>query len=74
LLIRSNEKISSSKIVNGVVGETGIELFLADMPGAVVTYHFAIGAGFTSASADKIENSPRYGNGLIFSNGIRFYW
>jgi len=67
-------KISDTKYISGINAIAGVEVFIMQTKHTNLCYHFGMGAGFANASADKLENSPCYSNGLIFSNGFRFYF
>lgn len=67
-------KFSDSRMVEGVICETGVELSVVTTPAMRITYYFSGGLAYINAYAEKLENNPRYGNGFVFSNGFRFYF
>lgn len=71
-LIAPDKKFSSTKYHFGYFASIGVELFVAPH-NQNLTYFISGGFANTHAHADKIEGSPRYGSGLIFSNGFRCY-
>lgn len=73
-LIIPNQKFSTSKSIQGFTASAGVELFLLAGSKLQTSYYFSGGIGYIKAYADKIESQPRYANGLIFSNGFRFYF
>jgi hypothetical protein len=73
-LLVPDQKFSTYKNNQGVFGTTGIELVISTKPSAHTRYFFCGGLGYIKAYADKMENEPRYGNGLIFNNGFRYYF
>lgn len=53
---------------------TGLDLFAKFSGHVKVSYFFAGGVIFSEAYADKLEGTPRYANGFLFSNGLRMYF
>ncbi|HEY9045513.1 MAG TPA: hypothetical protein VIN08_06435 [Ohtaekwangia sp.] len=68
------DKISDRKYTCGISGTGGVEVFVLHSEQGNLSYHFGIGAGYAKGYADKLEDKPCYSNGLIFSNGFRFYF
>ncbi|SKC83564.1 hypothetical protein SAMN05660236_4485 [Ohtaekwangia koreensis] len=74
VLIIPQSGVSEKKVITGVNALVGIEVFLLQTGNTNLCYNFGIGINYADAYADKLENSPRYSNGFVFSNGIRFYF
>ena len=68
-----NAKFTQQKTVQGVTSTIGLELFILTIQKFQVCYYLSGGFGHIRAYADNLENKPRYGNGVIFNNGFRFY-
>jgi hypothetical protein len=73
-VIIPNSKFAASKNIQGLSGFAGVELFVVTNPKLNISYYFGGGLNYAPAYADKMENKPRYGNGFVFSNGLRFYF
>jgi hypothetical protein len=67
-------KFSKQKSIQGISGSTGVELSVITSSNFLMCYYFSGGIGYIRAYADRLENKPRYGNGIVFSNGFRFYF
>lgn len=73
VFIIPQRRVSEKRIVSGVSTVVGIELFLV-RGNSNFCYHFGVGLNYANAYADRLESSPRYSNGFIFTNGFRFYF
>ncbi|MBL0743021.1 hypothetical protein [Chryseolinea lacunae] len=72
--ILPDERYSTQKHVEGFSAAVGAELFFRQCPRVPVCYFLALGASACKASADTLDGEPRYGEGLTFVNGFRFYF
>lgn len=73
-ILSPNKIFSSAKLHTGYYGAVGLELFVVENPKERLAYFLSGGFASIQAYADKLEGSPRYGNGLIFVNGLRYYF
>jgi hypothetical protein len=73
-LIVPNAKFATNKNIEAISGLAGVELFIFTKPDLNVSYYFGGGFSYAQAYADKMENKPRYSNGVVFNNGLRFYF
>lgn len=73
-MIFPNAKFSEHRSFQGLTSSMGVELFVITNPKFNMCYYFSSGFGYVRAYADKLENRPRYGNGFVFNNGLRFYF
>lgn len=69
-----NRTFSGKKLLIGYYGLTGVEVFVINRPGHNVTFYLAAGPSFIKAYAERLEGSPRYGNGLQYVGGLRYYF
>ena len=53
---------------------TGLDVFFKLTSHVKFTYFFAGGVISSGAHAEKIEGSPHYADGFLFSNGLRVYF
>ena len=67
-------KFSDRSSVTGFYLTTGAELFARCKPGLMLSYFFGGGLAVCDAKAEKLESQPEYGDGFIFTNGLRFYF
>lgn len=67
-------KISEKRLLTGLNAQAGMEVFLLKANNNGLTYYFSAGLHYAQAYADKLESSPRYSNGFVFSNGFRYYF
>lgn len=67
-------KFSEVSHVQGVSSLLGVNLFVIYTPDVALSYFFSGGIGYTNAYAEKLERSPRYASGFLFTNGFRFYF
>jgi hypothetical protein len=58
----------------GINAAAGLEMFVVNNSSLNMCYYFSLGAAYSSATADILENKPKYGDGFIFNNGFRFYF
>jgi hypothetical protein len=68
-----DNKFSSRKSIHGITSAIGAELFIHSRPNLNVCYYFSGGINYIRAYAERLENKPRYANGIAFSTGFRFY-
>jgi hypothetical protein len=73
-IIFPDGKISDHKYERGISLILGLEMLVAKTRHLNVCYYFGGGIAHCSAYAEKIEDKPAYGNGIVFSNGFRFYF
>jgi hypothetical protein len=73
-IIIPESRISDRKYIEGGSGIVGLEIFVINTPHTNICYYFGVGAAHCTAYADKLEARPRYGNGIIITNGFRFYF
>jgi hypothetical protein len=67
-------KFSDRTSVTGIYLTSGAEFFARCKPGLMLSYFFGGGLAICDAKAEKLENQPEYGEGFIFTNGLRFYF
>jgi len=68
------EKSYSNKThVGGFAGAVGVELFGRRNACFPIAYYFSLGASRCKAMAEKLEGSPRFGEGINFNTGFRIY-
>jgi hypothetical protein len=68
-----SETFSSLRRVDGLAFRAGIEMFVVTRPGFHVAYYFAGAVNRIEAYAEKMDNNPRYAEGIGFNMGFRFY-
>lgn len=73
-IIVPNKTFSGKCCQPGLNVSTGTELFVINNSSLDIAYYFSGGIGFSRATAEKLENHPKYANGFIFANGFRFYF
>ncbi len=71
--ISPNTIFSSKKLHRGYYGAMGVELFVVPNHRENLCYFFSGGFASAHAHADKLEGNPRYGSGMTFTNGLRYY-
>jgi hypothetical protein len=69
-----SDNFSEKKSVYGFSASTGAEYFVAHNPHLTFSYFFGGGLSLCYTSAEKLENNPSYGNGFVFSTGLRAYF
>ena len=74
LVIIPNARFSDQRLVEGFYQINGLEITLLTKEHYTLCLYIGVGPAFIKASAEKIEGSPSYGNGLHFINGLRFYF
>lgn len=74
LAIIPDSRFSKEKYLQGVYQFNGVEVFFVNTNQLCVGFHLGIGPTLIEAYADKLERSPRYGNGLYYLSGLRFYF
>jgi hypothetical protein len=67
-------RFSTERFVEGIYEFNGLEITLFTRKDYALCLHVGVGPAFIKASAEKIEGSPSYGNGLHFINGFRLYF
>ena len=67
-------KFSDRRSVTGMYLTAGAEFLARCKPGLMLSYFFGAGLAYCDATAEKLENQPEYGDGFIFTNGLRFYF
>ncbi len=73
-LIQPDKVFSSARIHTGCFAAVGVELFVAPNTTERLSYFFSGGFAAINARADKLEGRPRYGQGVIFTNGFRYFF
>lgn len=73
-MIYPDARFSDANLVPGYYFLAGVDLFAKITSNVKFVYFFAGGAIFSEAHAERLEGSPHYANGLLFSNGLRFYF
>lgn len=73
-LIQPSKVFSSTKMHTGCFAAVGVELFVAPNTRQRFSYFFSGGFAGINAHADKLEGRPRYGQGMIFTNGFRYFF
>jgi hypothetical protein len=73
MIVFPHNKFSDKKIETGHYALIGVEHYLSHKVNAL-THHISIGLISTNARAEKLEFSPKYGNGFAFNTGFRFYF
>lgn len=74
LYVSPDKKFSDKQPNQGITSSIGVELFVFSDPHLNICYYFSGGYSSVKAYAEKLENNPRYANGLVFNNGFRFYF
>jgi hypothetical protein len=74
LIILPDKRLSKKNAYQGANASVGIEMFVLNSDSFNMCYYFSTGVTYSKATADNLENHPRYGNGFVFSNGFRFYF
>jgi hypothetical protein len=67
-----DQSFSKEKTGIGYYGATGLELFFIRGNNNVCLY-LSVGGTRSHMRAERLEASPRYGTGIVFSNGFRYY-
>jgi hypothetical protein len=73
-IILPDKRFSKRNSYQGLSAAAGIEMFILHTSSVNMCYYFCVGIAYSKATADNLENQPKYGNGFIFSNGFRFYF
>jgi hypothetical protein len=74
IIIVAEKNFSTKRLYNGATASIGVEMFVLNYSSLDVCYYASLGAAYSGAIADKMESHPKYGNGLVFNNGFRFYF
>jgi hypothetical protein len=69
-----DRKYSDAKTYLGLSCSIGVEMIVVTTPNFNMSYYFSGGIGYAQAYADKLENKPRFADGFVFNNGLRFYF
>lgn len=69
-----HERFSGKRFLYGFYEFNGMEVFLFDTSHYSLAFYLGLGPAFIEAYAEKLERTPRYGYGLQYSNGVRFYF
>lgn len=69
-----DRRFTSKKFLKGIYELNGLEICLRRKQTHNLAFFVALGASFINARAEKVEGRPRYGNGLIYMNGVRLYF
>jgi hypothetical protein len=72
-VILPDKRLSKKNSYQGFAASTGLELFVLNSSSLNMCYYFSAGFAYSTATAENLENMPRYANGFVFSNGFRFY-
>lgn len=67
-------KFSSAAHIQGLNGLLGADLFIVNTDAINVSYFFSGGVTMATAHAEKLEGSPAYADGFVFSTGFRCYF
>lgn len=67
-----DQSFSNEKTGIGYYGATGLELFFI-RGNNNACFYLSVGGTRSHMRAERLEASPRYGTGMVFSNGFRFY-
>ena len=65
---------SDRRFLQGVYEVTGLEVFVVNSAHYNIVFYVGIGPAFIEAYADRLEGTPRYGNGIHYMNGFRVYF
>jgi len=71
--IDPNQSFTTAKRITGITGDAGGEFFIVHNSRLLLSYFFSVGYAHCNAYAEKLEDSPSYGNGVTFHNGFRIY-
>lgn len=74
LYVFPDKAFSDERPKPGVTSSIGAELFVFSDRHLNVCYYVSGGYSYIRAYAEELENKPRYGNGLVFNSGFRFYF
>lgn len=74
LAIVPDVSFSDESFIEGFYEFNGLEITITEKPNLLMTFFFGAGPAFIDATAEKIEGSPRYGNGIHYINGLRVYF
>ncbi|MEX2232273.1 MAG: hypothetical protein WD824_08940 [Cyclobacteriaceae bacterium] len=74
LAIVPDIRFSKEKYLPGFYQLNGLEILLRNKENYGLCLYLGVGPSFINAFADKLEGNPRYGRGLLYINGIRFYF
>jgi hypothetical protein len=72
-LILPDERFSKKTSYSGINVSTGLEMFVLNTTSLNMCYYFSLGIAYSKATAESLENQPRFGKG-VFANGFRFYF
>jgi hypothetical protein len=71
--ILPSKKFSDVSSIQGVGIRTGVELFVFTSSDLHVACYFGGGLNHVHAVAEKMESTPDYADGFVFTTGLRFY-
>lgn len=74
LAILPDSRFSEKRYLQGVYQFNGLEVFFLNTGRYAVGFYLGVGPTFIKAYAEKLERSPRYGNGIFYVSGLRFYF
>lgn len=74
VVIKPNDKFSDTKFKAGGYVNAGLELFFENKRKYNICYFFATGYQHVNASTEKLELKISYATGVVFTNGLRFYF
>jgi hypothetical protein len=69
-----SDEFSNRSSVPGFSSSAGVELFARYKRELMISYFFGGGLAVCDAKAEKLESQPDYGDGFLFTNGLRFYF
>lgn len=69
-----DSRFSKEKYLQGLYQFSGVEVFFINTSQYYIGFHLGIGPTLIDAHADKLERSPRYGNGIFYLSGLRLYF
>ncbi len=69
-----DNRFTSKKFLQGIYGLAGLEIYFLKKNTYNLSFFLAGGPAFINARAEKLAGKPRYGNGLIYMNGLRLYF
>jgi hypothetical protein len=73
-IILPDTRFSKKTSYQGINTSAGLEMFVINTTSLNMCYYFSLGIAYSKATAESLENQPRFGKGLVFSNGFRFYF
>ncbi|HEX8040549.1 MAG TPA: hypothetical protein VF490_15425 [Chryseosolibacter sp.] len=69
-----DRRFTSKKFLQGIYQLNGLEIYFSKKQTRNLAFFIALGPSLINARAEKVEGQPRYGNGLIYMNGVRLYF